>query len=175
MGDLANSEPTSDSPTLAPVTREGSKQTKQQQKQQLQQQQRQEKQKHKKSATHHTLTSLPSSSAAHAPKLLAPPVPSDFCFVIFECKFEHRLGCKIYGDGPVAIEWVQDVRMKMSPGVLISLQGNYTNVLLGRGLSPSIGDIIVTVGEINVEHLTAIEVHSSPSLSPFRLVTTHLR
>jgi hypothetical protein len=121
----------------------------------------------KKSGAHSTPVSFSSSSSPSTrfSSKLAPPEPADFCFVVFECKFEHRIGCKIYGNGPVAIEWVEDVRMKMSPGVLKSLQGNYTNVLIGRGLSPSIGDIILTVGEMNVEHLTAIEV-SIPSLSP---------
>ena len=106
---------------------------------------------------HQSAPALFSSNTRFSSKL-TPPELTDFCFVNFECKFEHRLGCKIYGNGPVVIEWVEDMRMKMSSGVLKSLQGNYTNVLIGRGLSPSIGDIIVAVGEMNVEHLTALEV-----------------
>lgn len=94
----------------------------------------------------------------HGP-IKPPPEIGDYCFLVFECRFENRLGCKIYGNGPVAIEWVDDVRMKMSPGVLVTLQGNYTNVLMNRGLYPSIGDIIVSVGDMNVEHLGAYEVN----------------
>ncbi len=90
-------------------------------------------------------------------KLRPPPIP-DFCFIHFECKFENRLGCKIYGDGPAVVEWVEDVRMKMSPGIIQAMQGPYTTVLICRGLYPSIGDIIVTVDGVNVEHLSAVEV-----------------
>jgi hypothetical protein len=96
---------------------------------------------------------------------LHPPEVSDYCFVLFDCKFENRIGCKVYGNGPVAVEWVEDVRMKMSPGILRANQGNYTTLLISRGLYPSIGDIIVRVGEMNVEHLTALEVRIVPSLS----------
>lgn len=94
------------------------------------------------------------------PMKYLPPELSDFCFVLFECKFENRVGCKIYGNGPVAVEWVEDIRMKMSPGTVLAMQGPYTTILVCRGLYPSVGDIVVFVGETNVEHLTAIEVFS---------------
>lgn len=102
---------------------------------------------------------LDAIDALGARKAKLPVSMADFCYIVFENRFSSKMGCKIFGDGPTVVEWVEDVRMKMTQGELRHTQGNYITVLIARGLYPSVGDVIVEIDGTNVEHLPARQVY----------------
>eukprot|EP00602_Paraphysomonas_sp_CaronLab_P006528 CAMPEP_0185037196 /NCGR_PEP_ID=MMETSP1103-20130426/31249_1 /TAXON_ID=36769 /ORGANISM="Paraphysomonas bandaiensis, Strain Caron Lab Isolate" /LENGTH=1028 /DNA_ID=CAMNT_0027575061 /DNA_START=1044 /DNA_END=4130 /DNA_ORIENTATION=+ len=87
-----------------------------------------------------------------------PAVPSQYCFIVFECAFESKMGCSICGSGPVAVEFVHDTPIRMGGEKLIHSQGAECNVLKKMGLFPSVGDVILAIDGVSVEHFTATEV-----------------
>lgn len=89
-----------------------------------------------------------------------PDLPSMFSFIVFQCDFVDRIGCTLYGFGPVCIENVMDVPVILSEGKLLHSQGEYANCLEQRGLLPSIGDILLSVDGVGVGHLAYTEVRN---------------
>ena len=87
------------------------------------------------------------------------PVKStEMCYIVFECRVEQKLGCNLYGDGPVAVESLMDCPLRMGQGIVKYSQGHYATLLLRRARFPSVGDVLVAVGDVEVEHLSAVEV-----------------
>jgi hypothetical protein len=87
-----------------------------------------------------------------------PMKKEDFCYVTFECAVQQKLGCMMYGHGPVVVESLLDCPLRMSQGVVLHSQGPYAPILLRRALYPSVGDVLSTVGGLKVDHLSAMEV-----------------
>jgi hypothetical protein len=90
-------------------------------------------------------------------QLLNPCSPIDFSFIVFQCSVRDRLGCQIFGDGPVAIEKVMNLSF-VSTGCLLYGQGKDKQILLDRGLLPTIADVVISVNGIGVAHLNVTQV-----------------
>lgn len=90
-----------------------------------------------------------------------PPKKDEFCYVSFECAVQQKLGCRLYGHGPVVVGSLLDCPLRMSQGVVLHSQGSYVAMLLRRALYPSVGDVLTTVGGVSVEHLSAMEVSNT--------------
>ena len=96
-------------------------------------------------------------SSTHGRSRLPDP-PLSFSFIVFECEFVDKIGCTLYGFGPVVVENVLDIPVILSLGSLQHEQGEYADVLKERGLLPSIGDVILAVDGVGVSHLSYLEV-----------------
>jgi hypothetical protein len=106
--------------------------------------------------------SLPNtaSSRPYAP-LLLPELPTSHSFIDFECVVFAPSGFTVFGDGPVAVEYISDLPTYIQPGILKHKQGEF-ECLIDRGLIPSVGDIIGFVEGVSVGHLSSHEVKYVP-------------
>lgn len=93
---------------------------------------------------------------SYAP-LRLPELPSSYSYIVFEGKYLDKLGCLLFGDGPVIIAKILDTPLFLEPGTLLHAQGG-SQVLVDRGLYPSVGDVILSVAGVGVGHLTLMEV-----------------
>ena len=81
-------------------------------------------------------------------------------FLQYECTFQSRIGCRIQGDGPVVVTMILDPSQCIGEGEVVDSQGEaeYLERLLCMGVKPCIGDIILSVDNIDVSHLSTDQV-----------------
>jgi hypothetical protein len=79
--------------------------------------------------------------------------------ICFECTVVDPIGFSIDGDGPTAVASI-NMKSLLVGGMLRSSYGNQEriNSLLRRRLQPIIGDVLVSVNDVNISHFNSIQV-----------------
>ena len=80
-------------------------------------------------------------------------------FIEFEVHVIPPSGLTLYGDCPTIIEYVSEIPTLVDSGSLKYQQGDNYQVLIDRGLFPSVGDIIICIEDTVTTHLSSIEVY----------------
>jgi hypothetical protein len=83
-------------------------------------------------------------------------------YLSYECFFTNQLGCRIQGDGPTLVTLITNPETvaKLPKGSIIERSGEQSHLdfMIGQGLRPVVGDVLVAVEDAAVLHLNSAQV-----------------
>eukprot|EP00602_Paraphysomonas_sp_CaronLab_P005081 CAMPEP_0185033702 /NCGR_PEP_ID=MMETSP1103-20130426/22923_1 /TAXON_ID=36769 /ORGANISM="Paraphysomonas bandaiensis, Strain Caron Lab Isolate" /LENGTH=1391 /DNA_ID=CAMNT_0027570077 /DNA_START=374 /DNA_END=4549 /DNA_ORIENTATION=- len=83
-------------------------------------------------------------------------------YISFACYFSSQLGCRIQGDGPVLVTLIvnPETLARLNKGTVVEKVGDDEHIasLMEDGLKPRVGDVLVSVEDVNVLHLNTAQI-----------------